>query len=61
METLNKKRSKFEYLIVFFLILILAIFATRIVHILQASFTDCGARCPVAGMDSKKVKAGGAQ
>jgi uncharacterized integral membrane protein len=53
---MEKKKSKFEYLIVFLLILILAIFAVRIVHILQASFNGCGASCPVTGMDSQKAK-----
>ena len=56
MENMKKKKSKFEYLIVFLLILILAIFTSRIVHIIQASFNCSGASCPVKGMDSKKVK-----
>ena len=56
MEKTQKKKSIFEYLIVFLLIFILAIFAFRIVHILQASFNCSGASCPVKGMDSKKVK-----
>lgn len=53
MEKMKKKKSKFEYLVVVVLILILAIFASRIFHILQASFKGCGAGCPVTGMDSK--------
>jgi carbon starvation protein CstA len=53
---MEKKKSKFEYLIVFLLILILAIFAARIVHILQASFNGCGASCPVTGMAGQKAK-----
>jgi flagellar basal body-associated protein FliL len=56
MEKMKKKKSKLEYLIVFLLIFIVAIFASRIFHILQASSKGCGATCPVTGMDSKKVK-----
>ena len=56
MEKTQKKKSIFEYFIVFLLIFILSIFAWRIVHILQASFNCSGASCPVTGMDSKKVK-----
>jgi len=56
MENMKKKKSKLEYLIVFLLIFFLAIFATRIGHILQASINGCGASCPVTGMGSQKAK-----
>lgn len=55
MENVKRKKSKYEYFLVFVLILILAIFASRIYHILQASFNGCGASCPVTGMDSDKA------
>jgi hypothetical protein len=54
MENLRKKKSKYEYFLVFVLVLILAVFMSRIVHILQAGFQDCGASCPVTGIDNKK-------
>lgn len=54
MESMEKKKSKYEYLLVFVLVFILVIFALRIVHILQASSNSCGASCPVTGMHSKK-------
>jgi hypothetical protein len=54
MENMKKKKSKFEYLVVFVLILIVAIFASRIFHIIQASCKGCGASCPVTGINSKK-------
>jgi uncharacterized protein (UPF0333 family) len=55
MENSKKKKSKLEYLVVFTLIIILAIFASRIFHTLQASFNGRGASCPVTGMNSKKA------
>lgn len=55
MEKIKKKKSKLEYLVVFSIILILAIFAARIFHIFQASSSGCGATCPVTHMDSKKA------
>ncbi len=55
MENMKKKKSKLEYLIVSLFILILAIFATRIVRIIQASVNGCGASCPVTGMGSQKA------
>ena len=58
MEKIKKKRSKLEYLIVFLLILIAAIFASRIFHIVVASSKGCGATCPVKGMDSKEGNPG---
>jgi hypothetical protein len=54
MENMKKKKSKYEYLLVFVLIFILVIFALRIAHILQASCNGCGASCPVTGMHGKK-------
>jgi hypothetical protein len=56
MENMTKKKSKLEYLVVFVLILIVVIFASRIFHILQASSKGCGGSCPVTGMDSKKAR-----
>jgi flagellar basal body-associated protein FliL len=55
MENMTKKKSKLEYLVVFVLIFIVAIFASRIFHILQASSKGCGGSCPVTGTDSKKA------
>jgi hypothetical protein len=55
MENVEKKKSRYEYFLVFVLVLILGIFASRIVHILQASFNGCGISCPARGMDSKNV------
>jgi hypothetical protein len=54
MENLKKKKSKLEYLLVFFMILILGISAIRIVHIIQASMKGYGASCPVTGINSKR-------
>jgi len=56
MEKIKKKTSKLEYLVIFSLIIILAIFASRIFHTLQASFNGRGASCPVTGMTGKKAK-----
>jgi hypothetical protein len=50
----KKSKSKLEYLVVFVLILIVAIFTSRIFHTIQASCKGCGASCPVTGMGSKK-------
>lgn len=55
MGNMEKKKSKYEYFLVFVLILILAIFTSRIVHIIQAGVKGCGAGCPATGMDSKKA------
>jgi hypothetical protein len=54
MEDMKKKKSKLEYLVVFALIFIVAIFASRIFHILHASSKSCGVTCPVRGMGQQK-------
>ncbi|MGD8833498.1 MAG: hypothetical protein PVJ19_01120 [Desulfobacteraceae bacterium] len=59
MDKIKKKKSKLEYLVIFSLILIIVIFASRIFHILQTSSKGCGATCPVSGMGQQKGKTGG--
>jgi hypothetical protein len=54
MDKMKKKKSKLEYVVVFSLILIVVIFASRIFHILQSSSKGCGGSCPVAGMGQQK-------
>jgi hypothetical protein len=61
MKTIEKKKSKLEYMVVFVLILIVVIFASRIFHILHASSRGCGATCPVTGVGQQKTKTGTAQ
>jgi hypothetical protein len=56
MENMTKKKSKLEYLVVFVLILIVVIFASRIFHILQASSKGCGGSCPVTSVGQQKAK-----
>jgi hypothetical protein len=56
MENMTKKKSKLEYLVVFVLILVVFVFASRIFHILQASSKGCGGSCPVTGIGQQKAK-----
>jgi hypothetical protein len=58
---MKPKKSKLEYVVLFVLIIIVVIFASRIFHIIQASSKGCGATCPVTGAGEQKGRAGGEQ
>jgi hypothetical protein len=61
MEAKKQKKSKLEYVVLFVLIFIGVIFASRIYHILQSSTKGCGGVCPVTGTAQQNGKAGGEQ